>query len=88
MGAFRGSITYDRYYVRGTLPDDFRDRFVESVRLRSFRDLEPESEEDSRAGWCSIEQPFDTDLTAPKIFFNDYLTLGFRIDTWRIPAPE
>lgn len=86
MGAFRGSITYSRFHVRGELPADFRERFVESIRLRAFRDLDPAEEAEFRAGWCSIEHPFDVDLTPEKVFFNGYLNLGFRVDTWRIPS--
>ncbi len=86
MGAFRGSITYSRFHVRGELPADFRERFVASIGLRAFRELDPGEELDFRAGWCSIEHPFDVDLTPEKVFFNGYLNLGFRVDTWRIPS--
>ncbi|AKF03117.1 hypothetical protein [Sandaracinus amylolyticus] len=86
MGAFRGSISFTKFHVRGELPADFRDRFVESIRLRAFRDLDPSEEVDSRTGWCSVEHPFDLDLSYEKVFFNDYLNLGLRTDTWRIPG--
>ena len=98
MGAFRGSMSYTRFFVRGELPTDvppaedgtprtFRDRFVDAIRLRAFRPLDPNEDVDFRAGWCAPEQPFDTDLAHEKIFFGDYLNLGFRVDRWRIPAP-
>lgn len=86
MGAFRGSITFRKFHVRGELPDDFRDRFMEAIRLRAFRELDPSEELDQRIGWCSVEHPFDLDLTHEKVFFNDYLNLGLRTDTWRIPG--
>lgn len=86
MGAFRGSISFTKFHVRGELPADFRERFVESIRLRTFRDLDPSEEVDSRIGWCSIEHPFDLELGDEKIFFNGYLNLGLRTDTWRIPG--
>lgn len=87
MGAFRGSITYTKFYVATELPSDFRDAFVEKMRLRAFRPLDPKEEEDFRAGWCSIADPFDLDITHSKVFFNDYLNVGFRVDRWRIPGP-
>lgn len=87
MGAFRGSITYTRFHVRGELPSDFRERFVTAIGLRAFRDLDPAEDVEHRAGWCSIEHPFDVDLTSEKVFFNGYLNLGLRVDTWRIPGP-
>lgn len=86
MGAFRGSLTYSKFHVRGRLPQDFKTRFVEAVRLRAFRELDPGEEADHRCGWCSVEHPFDLDLTQEKLFWNGYLNLGFRTDTWRIPS--
>jgi len=86
LGAFRGSITYTRFHVRGELPADFKTRFVEAIQHRAFRDLDPGEEVDFRDGWCSIEHPFDVDLTPEKVFFNGYLNLGYRVDTWRIPS--
>lgn len=86
MGAFRGSITFSKFHVETNLPTDFRDRFVESIRLRAFRPLDPTEDVDHRAGWCSIQDPFDLDLTHEKVFFNHYLNLGFRVDRWRIPS--
>ncbi|GAB5545908.1 MAG: hypothetical protein RLO52_32020 [Sandaracinaceae bacterium] len=86
MGAFRGSLTYSKFHVRGELPQDFRERFVEAIRLRVFRELDPNEDAEQRSGWCSIEHPFDLDLTPEKLFFNGYLNLGFRTDTWRIPS--
>jgi recombination associated protein RdgC len=87
MGAFRGSITFSKFYVRGELPEDFRDRFMESIHVRAFRPLDPSEEIDFRVGWCSITDPFDLELTHEKVFFNQYLNIGFRVDRWRIPGP-
>ncbi|HEY8431033.1 MAG TPA: hypothetical protein VIL20_21790 [Sandaracinaceae bacterium] len=87
MGAFRGSITFSKLYVRGELPRGFRDRFVKAIRLSAFRPLDPNEDVDHRVGWVAIDDPFDAELTNEKVFFNDYLALGFRLDRWRIPAP-
>lgn len=86
MGALKGSISFSKFYVRGDLPDGFRDRFVERIRLRAFRPLTVEEDEEQRAGWCSIENPLDFDLDHNKIFFNSYLNLGLRTDRWQVPA--
>lgn len=85
MGAFRGSITYSQFFVRGELPDDYQSRFIEPIAARVFRELDPAEEAEYRVGWCSIEDPFDLELTPEKVFYNGYLNLGFRVDTWRIP---
>ncbi|MFK7991229.1 MAG: hypothetical protein AB8I08_34755 [Sandaracinaceae bacterium] len=85
MGAFRGSITYSQFFVRGDLPADYQSRYPDPIAARVFRELDPAEEAEYRVGWCSIEDPFDLELTQEKVFFNGYLNLGFRIDTWRIP---
>ena len=43
-------------------------------------------EDDQRAGWVSIHHPFDLELTQGKIYANEYMNLGLRIDRWRIPG--
>jgi recombination associated protein RdgC len=87
LGALKGSISYSKFYVTGELPDGFRDRFVERVRLRAFQPLTPDGDAEPKAGWCSIENPLDCELDHGKIFWNTYLNLGFRIDRFQIPAP-
>lgn len=87
MGALRGSISYSKFFVRGDLPEGFRDTFVERIGLRAFRPLDAAEEAEQRAGWCSIESPLDCELDHPKIYFNSYLNLGYRVDRWQIPAP-
>lgn len=86
MGARRGSLTFTRLFVRGTPPKDLRKRYLASVRLRAFRPLEPDDEDNEASGWCVIERPFDLEFDADKVFHDRYLVLGFRVDRWRIPA--
>ena len=86
MGLFKGALTYSKFHVRGELPEHFADRFVESIRLRAFRPLTPSEDEDERVGWCSIHHPLDLELDHHKVFVNEYLNLGFRLDRWRIPS--
>ena len=87
MGALKGTITYTKLHVRGDLPDDFRDSFVERVRLRAFQPLTLEDDAEQHTGWCSIEDPLDTELGHEKVYFNSYLNLGLRTDRWVIPGP-
>lgn len=87
MGALKGSISFSKFYVRGALPDGFRDAYVERIRLRAFQPLTAAEEAERRAGWCSIEDPLDLDLDHGKVFFNSYLNLGLREDRWQIPSP-
>lgn len=87
MGALRGSISYSRFFVRGEMPASFHGPFLKAVRVRAFRPLEAAEEDDERMGWCAIEEPFDLDLDHGKVFSNEYLNLGLRVDRWMIPKP-
>ena len=87
MGVIKGSISYSRFFAWGELPEKFQERFVRSVKTRAFEPLNPQEPDDERIGWCSVEDPFDTDLNHEAIFNNDYLNVALRIDTWRIPGP-
>jgi len=87
LGALKGSISFAKFYVRGDLPEGFRDTFVERIQVRAFRPLGPEEEDDQRDGWCSIENPLDCALDHAKIYFNSYLNIGLRTDRWQIPGP-
>jgi hypothetical protein len=84
--ALRGSLTYARFYVQGAPPDDFRERFMRSIRLRAMRPLEPDDEELERSGWCKVGEPFAVDLGYEDVFYNSYVNLGFRTDKWAIPG--
>jgi recombination associated protein RdgC len=85
--ALRGSLTYVRFYVEGDPPDDFRERFMRSIRHRAMRPLEPEDEELERSGWCKIGEPFTLELAYDDVFFTTFVNLGFRTDRWAIPGP-
>jgi DNA recombination-dependent growth factor C len=87
LGALKGTLSYAKLYVRGALPEAFRDTFVERIRYRAFQPLTVEEEAEQRTGWCSIENPLDCELDHPKVFFNSYLNLGLRTDRWVIPGP-
>lgn len=84
MSLLKGSMTYVRFFVRGDVPD--RQRALDGIRLRAFRPLKASDEEVERAGWCSVHQPIDLDLTPEKVFEGDTVLLGLRIDQWRVPG--
>lgn len=87
MPALRGSLTYARFFVGGDLPDDFRERFMRSIRLRAMKPLQPDEEELERSGWAKLGEPFVVDLAYDDVFFNEYVNLGFRTDRWVVPGP-
>lgn len=87
MPALRGSLTYARFFVQGEPPDDFRERFMKSIRLRAMKPLEPDEEAPERSGWCRIGEPFELELGYEDVFFNSFVNLGLRTDKWAIPGP-
>ena len=87
MGALRGSLTYARFFVTGEVPGDLAGASLKRLRAAASQPLVPDEDVSERHGWCSIEDPMDTDLDHEKIFFNEYVCLGLRIDRWVVPKP-
>ncbi len=87
MGALRGSLTYSRFFVVGDLPADLAGTTMKRIRASACQPLNPDEDVTERHGWCSIEDPMDTDLDHEKVFFNEYVCLGLRIDRWVVPKP-
>jgi recombination associated protein RdgC len=86
MPALRGSLTYSRFFVEGELPDDFRERFMRSIRHRAMKPLEPDDEDLERSGWSRIGEPFELELGYEDVFYNAFVNLGFRTDRWVVPS--
>lgn len=87
MGALRGSLTYARFFVTGEVPDDLSGATLDRVRVAASQPLVPDEEAEEHHGWCSIKDPMDTDLDHEKVFFNEYVCLGLRVDRWVVPKP-
>lgn len=87
MGALDGSITFRSFFVDGSLPTDFKKRFLANIQHHAFAPLTPDSEDDRHLGWVSVHHPLDTTFNDPnKVFYNEYLCLGLRVDRWSIPS--
>lgn len=84
MPALSGSLTYARLFVEGPLPDDYRTRFVDSLRARAMKPLDAEDEAAERSGFCAFGDPFQLELDYERVFFNNFLNLGYRTDRWAI----
>lgn len=87
MPALRGSLTYARFFVDGDVPEDFREKFMRSVRLRAMKPLEADDDDLERSGWCKVGEPFELELHYDDVFYNEYVVLGLRTDRWKIPGP-
>ncbi len=87
MTALRGSLTYARFFVTGDVPQDLAGASQKRIRAAASQPLVADEDVNERHGWCSIEDPMDTDLDHEKVFFNEYVCLGLRIDRWVVPKP-
>jgi hypothetical protein len=87
LGALRGSLTFSRFYVTGDVPDDVPGTTLKRIRANAFQPLSPDEDKPEGFGWANIEDPFDTDLDHEKVFYNEYVCLGLRLDRWVVPGP-
>jgi recombination associated protein RdgC len=86
MGALTGGITATAYYVEGELPSDFRERFVKALEARSFREIDVDSDQEESLGWVDMRDPFETALDLERVLWGNYMQLGMRQDTLRVPG--
>ncbi len=87
MGALRGSLTFSRFFVWGEVPPDLATASLTPIGAFTLRPLTPEEDDFERHGWCSIQDGMDLELDHEKVFFNEYLCLGLRVDKWVVPKP-
>jgi recombination associated protein RdgC len=87
LGAFRGNLTFARFYVTGDIPDDIPGTTLRRIRSNAFQPLSPEEDKSEGVGWANIEDPVDIELDHEKVFYNEYVCLGLRLDRWAIPGP-
>ncbi len=87
MPALSGSLSYARFFVEAELEGDFRQKLMRAIRLRAMKPLTADEDALERSGWCVIGDPFDLELDYEKVFYNDFINLGFRTDRWALPAP-
>lgn len=86
MPLLSGSMSYARFFVQGALPENFREKFLEALALRAMRPLDADEDVEERSGWCAVGDPYALSLTHDRVFYNNFINLGFRTDRWAIPA--
>jgi hypothetical protein len=87
LGAFRGNLTFARFYVTGDIPDDIPGTTLRRIRSNAFQPLSPEEDKSEGVGWANVVDPVDIDLDHEKVFYNEYVCLSLRLDRWAIPGP-
>lgn len=79
MGIRKGTLTFARYRLTGSLPDHFPDFFNERIRHNSFQNVWRTTDEKA-TGWTSLDNPLDTDFEYASYAQGRYLLFSMRMD--------
>ncbi len=80
-------MTFSRFFVWGDPPSDLAGASLLPIQAHTLRPLVADEDDLERYGWCSARDPMDLELDHSKIFFNEYVCLGLRVDKWVVPKP-
>lgn len=86
MSLFRGSLTYVRFFALGDAPSDLASHGLAKIKRKVQRPLTADDDEPERSGWCKVGEPFELELDHNDVFYNEFVSLGFRTDKWAIPG--
>jgi hypothetical protein len=79
MGIRKGTLSFARYRLIGSLPDHFPDFFNERIRKHAFETVWRTADEKA-TGWTGLEDPLDTDFPYASYAQGRYLLFSLRID--------
>ena len=79
MGLSKGTLTFSRYRLIGTLPDHFPDFFNERIRKNAFQTVWRTAEEKA-TGWTGLEDPLDMEFQYASYAQGRYLLFSLRVD--------
>jgi DNA recombination-dependent growth factor C len=87
MGILKGAMSVRRYRVDGEPPEDFRDRYIQSLEEHAFREALSAGHKEERAGWVQIHNLLDTSfLDVNRWLYNQYAIFALRVDKKVLPA--
>ncbi len=86
MGLISGSGSFTRYFVEGTLPENFLESLSENIARHSFRNLDEESIAERSVGWVNVMDMFDNRFAGLDFLKEPYVTMSFRVDEKKIPS--
>src|SRR3989338_2685549 len=87
MAILSGSMTYLRFAVIGSLPNNLIENFERALAVRRFVPLHPEGQDSESAGWASIQNPHldDERILNDQFLFQERVVLGYREDKLSFP---
>lgn len=83
MSFLKGTASFVRFSVDGTLPENSLDFIAKRVIAFSFKDID-ETYDEYSIGWVSILNMFDTQFAFASYVAGDYITLTLRIDERKV----
>jgi len=79
MGIRKGTLSFSRYRLIGTLPDHFPAFFDERIKRHAFQTVWRTADEKA-AGWTGLEDPLDTDFPYASYAQGRYQLFSLRVD--------
>ena len=84
MAFASGPVSYQRFFVTGSIPADVTDEVVKSFQDHAFGRLAP-TPDDVQIGWVGPRHLFETEIVAEHIAWGRFVHLAVRVD--RLAAP-
>lgn len=80
-------MTYLRFAVLGTPPNNLIENFERALVVRRFVPLHPEGQDTESSGWVSIQNPYldEERLLNDQFLFQERVVLGYREDKLNFP---
>ncbi len=85
MGLFSGAISMARFQTEPLGEEDIQSFIYSRVQDFSFRE-DNDNITEMNVGWVAAHRPFDDTFSPDDIFFSDYVLLGIRVETRKVPA--
>ncbi|MBW1916226.1 MAG: recombination-associated protein RdgC [Deltaproteobacteria bacterium] len=85
MGLISGSGSFTRFFVNGTIPQDYMDEFPEMVAGFSFQSLDEYSDAERSEGWVNIMNIFNAEFMGKDFIKPPYIALSWRVDVRTVP---
>lgn len=86
MPLFQGAMGARRYRLLQNVEVPVRELLLDQLRNELWREPRSATKGGENAGWVSVHNLCDLDLTAEKCFYNQYFTFALRMDSKRLPS--
>ncbi len=86
MGLISNSTSFTRYKIKKQLPLDYREKYAQEIRRYAFREIDEDTDDERSFGWVNIMNILDNEFHGEEFFKGEYIAVGFRIDTRKVPS--